>query len=75
MGSMSAFERKMYNDYQITEKKKKASVKCKCGHLLPHVVFNKKGWAICHRCGNKVLKPKDEFKNRLEALISYNKGE
>lgn len=75
MGNMNAFERKMYNDYQLAEKKKKASVKCKCGCLIPHVAFNKKGWAICARCGHKVLKPKDEFKNRLDALLGKRKGE
>lgn len=45
------------------------SVKCKCGSTVSYKFFNKKGWAVCVRCGNRVEKPKDEFKNKLINIL------
>jgi hypothetical protein len=45
------------------------SVKCKCGCTVSYKFFNRYGWAVCIRCGNKVEKPKDEFKNKLESIL------
>lgn len=42
-----------------------ASVMCKCTNRVPYDVFNKKGWAVCNICGSRILKPRDEFKNKL----------
>lgn len=46
-----------------------ASVMCKCTNRVPFHSFNKKGWAVCNHCGRKVLKPKDEFKNKLKEIL------
>ena len=45
------------------------SVKCKCGCTVSYKFFNRYGWAVCVRCGNKVEKPKDKFKNKLIDIL------
>lgn len=45
------------------------SVKCRCGSTVSYKFFNRKGWAACIRCGRKVEKPKDKFKNKLIDIL------
>jgi DNA-directed RNA polymerase subunit RPC12/RpoP len=61
------------NEDKIILAKKKASVQCKCSNRVPFHTFNKKGWAVCNHCGSKVLKPKDEFKNKLLNMLGGDK--
>lgn len=46
----------------------KYKVKCECGHsliILPKHI-NKRGYAICSNCGNKVYREeRDKFKDKL----------
>ena len=61
---------------KIAEAKREATVLCKCSNRVPFHVFNKKGWAVCNYCGRKVLKPKEEFKNKLLNILGKEiKGE
>lgn len=46
-----------------------SSVKCKCGCRVTYKHFNKYSWAACPKCGARVEKPKDEFKNKLESIL------
>lgn len=46
-----------------------ASVMCKCTNRVPYHSFNKKGWAVCNICGAKIVKPRDEFKNKLKEML------
>lgn len=61
------------NEDKIALAKRKASVQCKCSNRVPFYAFNKKGWAVCNHCGTKVLKPKEEFKNKLLIMLGGDK--
>lgn len=45
------------------------TVKCKCGCVISYKFFNRDGWTACIRCGSKVEKPKDKFRNKLMSIL------
>lgn len=47
----------------------RGNVKCECGCSVSYRFFNRDGWAACVRCGRKVEKPKDKFRNKLENIL------
>lgn len=54
---------------KLANDKRKASVMCKCTNRVPYDCFNKKGWAVCNIYGSRILKPRDEFKNRIKEML------
>ena len=70
---MAKRTRKEIDDDRLAEAKRKNSVMCKCTNRVPYEVFNKKGWAVCKHCGRKILKPQDEFKNKLLSMLGSDK--
>lgn len=54
---------------KIANDKRLASVMCKCTNRVPFHSFNRKGWAVCNIYGARVVKPIDEFKNRLKEML------
>lgn len=52
---------------------KKKSIKCTCGCIVWYKDFNKFGWGVCPRCGSKVMKRKDTFKDRLAKAMKEEK--
>ena len=61
--------KEMKNQDKVANDKRLSSVMCQCTNRVPYDVFNKKGWAVCNICGTRVVKPKDEFKNRLKSML------
>lgn len=65
--------KEMIEQDKIAYEKRLASVMCKCTNRVPYHSFNIKGWAVCNICGAKVVKPKDEFKNKLKEMLGSDK--
>lgn len=55
--------------------KRKESVICKCDCRVSYKIFNKFGWGVCNRCGRKVMRPKDAFKEKLRTMMKGDKND
>lgn len=66
---MARKTRKEIEEDRIATAKRKSSVQCRCSKRVPYYTFNKKGWGVCNFCGTKVLKPEDEFKNKILSML------
>lgn len=58
---------------RAVENEKKRSVRCKCGCVVRFRDFNIFGWGVCPRCGRKVMKPIDAFKDKLYRTMKGEK--
>jgi len=54
---------------KLIDDKRKLTVMCKCSHRVPIYKLNAKGWTVCNYCGRKIVRPQDEFKNKLMEII------
>lgn len=66
MGRNEKFDKDIKEGVKLT---RKGSVKCVCGCSVSYRYFNKFGWGTCERCGRRVEKPKDKFKNKLKDIL------
>lgn len=58
-------DRDIKKGVRAAQNEKKRSTKCRCGCIVWYKDFNKFGWGVCPRCGSKVMKKKDAFKDKL----------
>lgn len=72
-GLIMNIENMIQNDIEkgvrAAQNEKKRSVKCNCGCVVRFRDFNIFGWGVCPRCGSKVMKPKDTFKERIMKVM------
>ena len=61
--------KKILDEEKLIEEKRKHTVMCKCSHRVSVYNLNAKGWTVCSHCGRKIMRPQDEFKNKLMAAL------
>lgn len=61
------------NRVKAAKAKKQRGAKCECGCVVGREYFNKFGWGACPVCGAKVLKPRDNFKDKLLTAMKEDK--
>ena len=65
----SVIDKDLEKRAKIAKLEQRKSVKCSCGCVVRYANFNKLGWGICPRCGSKVVKRRDAFKDKMKSML------